>query len=70
MPKRLRLNRRSAVAMTHDAHRRLHRFSREAGISVDEALTFVFSHFNSITDDTRLARHLGQFKARIEECKA
>ncbi|KEP70263.1 hypothetical protein DL1_19300 [Thioclava dalianensis] len=70
MPKRLRLTRRFPVAMTNDAYRRLNRFAQEAEISPDEALTFIFEHFNSITDDDNLGHRLRLFKAELPERKA
>ncbi|TMV90488.1 hypothetical protein FGG78_12745 [Thioclava sp. BHET1] len=70
MPKRLRLTRRFPVAMTNDAYRRLNRFAQEAEISPDEALTFIFEHFNSITDDDNLGHLLRLFKAELPERKA
>ena len=70
MPKRLRLPRRFAVAMTNDAHRALFRFAEEAGLSVDEALTFVFEHFNSVTDHDNLSHRLRLFKAELDARKA
>lgn len=70
MPKRLRLTRRFTVAMTNDAHRTLIRFAEDAGISVDEALTFVFEHFGSVTHAENLGHRLRLFKAELEERKA
>ena len=70
MPKRLRLTRRFPVAMTNDAYRRLNRFAQEAEISPDEALTFIFEHFNSITDDDNLGHRLRLFKAELPDRKA
>ena len=70
MPKRLRLTRRFTIAMTNEAHRTLFRFAEEAGISVDEALTFFFEHFGSITDKDNLTHRLRLFKAALEERKA
>lgn len=70
MPKRLRLTRRFAVAMTNDSHRALFRFAEEAGLSVDEALTFVFEHFNSVTDHDNLSHRLRLFKAELDARKA
>ena len=55
MPKRLRLTRRFPVALTNDAHRKLGQFATEAGITQDEALTFLFEHFNSVIDQTNSA---------------
>lgn len=70
MPKRLRLTRRFPVAMTNDAYRHLESFAVEAGISKDEALTFVFEHFGSITNTETLGHRLRLFKAELEERKA
>ncbi len=70
MPKRLRLTRRFTIALTNDAHRTLFRFAEEAGISVDEALTFLFENFASVTDNDNLAHRLRLFKAGLEERKA
>lgn len=70
MPKRLRLTRRFPVAMTNDAHRGLSRFASEAGLTVDEALTFVFEHFGSVTDHDNLGHRLRLFKNELEGRKA
>ena len=70
MPTRLRLTRRFTVAMTNDAHRSLFRFAEEAGVSVDEALTFVFEHFGSVTDKDNLTHRLRLFKAELDDRKA
>ncbi len=70
MPKRLRLTRRFTVAMTNDAHRTLFRFAEEAGISVDEALTFLFEHFGSVMNADNLSHRLKLFKAALDDRKA
>lgn len=70
MPKRLRLTRRFTVAMTNDAHRTLFRFAEESGISVDEALTFVFEHFGSVTHAENLGHRLRLFKAELDDRKS
>ncbi|MCB1401146.1 MAG: hypothetical protein KDJ82_15570 [Rhodobacteraceae bacterium] len=70
MPKRLRLTRRFPVAMTNDAYRSLHRFAAEAGITPDEALTFLFEHFGSVTHHENLNHRLRLFKAELGERKA
>lgn len=70
MPKRLRLTRRFPVAMTNDAYRSLTRFAEEAGLTQDEALTFVFEHFGSVTDHDNLTHRLRLFRAEIEDRKA
>ena len=70
MPKRLRLTRRFTVAMTNDAHRALFRFADEAGLSVDESLTFIFEHFGSVTDKENLGHRLKLLKAELDDRKA
>ena len=70
MPKRLRLTRRFTVAMTNDAHRALFRFADEAGLSVDESLTFIFEHFGSVTDKENLGHRLKLFKAELDDRRA
>ncbi|SIS54585.1 hypothetical protein [Phaeovulum vinaykumarii] len=69
MPKRLRLTRRFPVALTNDAYRRLHAFAAEAGLSVDEALSFLFEHFGSVTDSDNLTHRLRLFRAELEDRK-
>jgi hypothetical protein len=70
MPKRLRLTRRFMVAITNDAHRTLFRFAEEAGMSVDEALCFLFENFGSVTNHENLGHRLRLFKAELEARKA
>ncbi|MGO4851499.1 hypothetical protein [Phaeovulum sp. W22_SRMD_FR3] len=70
MPKRLKLTRRFPVALTNDAYRRLNRFADEAGITPDEALTFLFEHFNSVTHAENLIARLRLFKAELDDRKA
>ncbi len=70
MPKRLRLTRRFPVALTNDAYRSLTRFSDDAGLSPDEALTFLFEHLGSVVDHDTLAHRLRLFKAGLEERRA
>ena len=70
MPKRLRLTRRFPAAMTNDAFRALKRFAGEAGITQDEALTFLFENFGSVTDSENLGHRLRLFKAELEDRKA
>lgn len=69
MPKRFRLTRRFAVAMTEDGHRGLKKFSREAGLDEGEALSFLFEHFDSVTDTDALAHRLRLFNAELDERK-
>jgi hypothetical protein len=70
MPKRLRLTRRFPVAVTNDAYRALNRFAGDAGITADEALTFLFENFGSVTDNDNLTHRLRLFKAELEDRKA
>ncbi|MFW8634155.1 hypothetical protein [Cribrihabitans pelagius] len=69
MPKRFRLTRRLPVAMTEDGYRRLKRFAREAGLDEGEALSFLFEHFDSVTDFENLSHRLRQFNAGLEARK-
>ncbi|MEP3298936.1 MAG: hypothetical protein ABJO27_21100 [Pseudoruegeria sp.] len=69
MPKRYRLTRRFPAAMTEDAYRKLRRFSQEADLTPDEALTFLFENFNSITDDENLPHRLRLFQADLAHSK-
>lgn len=69
MPKRLRLTRRRNIAMSEDAYRRLRRFSTEAGLDEGEALSFLFEHFDSVTDGDALAHRLRLFNAELEARK-
>jgi hypothetical protein len=66
MPKRLRLTRRFPVALTNDAYRRLLKFAEEAGLTTDEALTFLFEHFGSVTHPENLSHRLNLFKADLD----
>ena len=65
MPKRFRLTRRFPAAMTEDAYRRLKRFAAEAGLSEDEALSFLFENFDSVTDQDTLTHRLRLFAAEL-----
>lgn len=69
MPKRFRLTRRLPVAMTEDGYRRLKRFAHEAGLDEGEALSFLFEHFDSVTDHENLSHRLRQFNAELEARK-
>ena len=69
MPKRFRLTRRFPVAMTEDGHRRLRRFAEEAGLDEGEALSFLFEHFDRVTDEDALAHHLRAFNAALDDRK-
>jgi len=67
MPRRLRLTRRFPVAMSEDGYRRLRRFAAEAGLEDGEALSFLFEHFDSVTDGETLAHRLRLFTAELGE---
>ena len=66
MPKRFRLTRRFPVAMTEDGYRRLKKFSNEAGLDEGEALSFLFEHFDSVTDHENLTHRLRVFNAELD----
>ena len=70
MPKRLRLTRRFPVALTNDAYRSLTRFSDDAGLTTDEALTFLFEHLGSVVDHDNLAHRLRLFRAELDDRRA
>ena len=55
--------------MTNDAYRALQRFAGEAGISPDEALSFLFENFGSVIDHETLAARLRLFNAEIDDRK-
>lgn len=69
MPKRFRLTRRFPVAMTEDGYRKLRSFAHEAGLDEGEALSFLFEHFDSVTDTEALAHRLRLFNAELDDRK-
>ena len=69
MPKRFRLPRRFPVAMTEDGYRRLKRFAAEAGLDEGEALSFLFEHFDSVTDTEALSHRLRLFNSELDARK-
>ncbi|SCZ55023.1 hypothetical protein [Epibacterium ulvae] len=69
MPKRFRLTRRFPIAMTEDGYRRLKQFSHEAGLDEGEALSFLFEHFDSVTDNDALSHRLRVFNSELEDRK-
>ncbi|MFT6675349.1 MAG: hypothetical protein ACJAVM_001541 [Sulfitobacter sp.] len=69
MPKRFRLTRRFPVAMTEEAHRRLKRFSADAGLDEGEALSFLFENFNSVINEENLTARLRLFNSELEDRK-
>ncbi len=70
MPRRFRLTRRFPVAMTEDGYRRLKRFAADAGLDEGEALSFLFEHFDSVTDRETLTHRLRLFNAELQDRKA
>ncbi len=69
MPKRFRLTRRFQVGMTEDGYRRLKRFASEAGLDEGEALSFLFEHFDSVTNEETLTHRLRLFNSELEARK-
>ena len=69
MPKRFRLTSRFPVAMTEDGYRRLRRFASEAGLDEGEALSFLFEHFDSVTDSETLGHKLRLFNSDLDARK-
>ena len=62
MPKRLRLTRRSPVAMTEDGYRRLKRFASDNQLEEGEALSFLFKNFNSVINEDTFGQRLKMFQ--------
>ncbi|QFU07322.1 hypothetical protein PARPLA_01155 [Rhodobacteraceae bacterium THAF1] len=69
MPKRFKLTRRLPIAMTEDGYRRLKRFATEAGLDEGEALSFLFEHFDSVTNSDNLTARLRLFNSELEARK-
>ena len=69
MPRPSPRPRRFPVAMTEDGYRRLRRFAQEAGLDEGEALSFLFEHFESVTDAENLGHRLRLFNAEIDARK-
>ena len=69
MPKRFRLTRRFNAAMTEDGYRRLRKFAQEAGLDEGEALSFLFEHFDSVTDHENLTHRLRIFNSELDARK-
>ena len=69
MPKRFRLTRRFNAAMTEDGYRRLRAFAKEAGLDEGEALSFLFEHFDSVTNHENLTARLRLFNAELDARK-
>ena len=69
MPKRSRLTRHFTVGMTEDGYRRLRKFSQEAGLTEGEALSFLFEHFDSVTNEDNLVARLRLFNSELDARK-
>ena len=69
MPKRFKLTRRFPVAMTEDGYRRLKKFAAEAGLDEGEALSFLFEHFDSVTNAENLTARLRLFNSELDARK-
>ena len=69
LPKRFRLTRRFPAAMTEDGYRRLKLFAAESGLDEGEALSFLFEHFDSVTNEDTLTHRLRLFNAELEARK-
>ena len=65
MPKRLRLTRRSPVAMTEDGYRRLKRFASDSQLEEGEALSFLFENFNSVINEDTFGQRLKMFQNEL-----
>ena len=55
--------------MTEDGYRGLRRFAEEAGLDEGEALSFLFEHFDSVTDSEVLGAKLRAFNADLDARK-
>ncbi|WP_099826825.1 hypothetical protein [Oceaniglobus indicus] len=69
MPKRFKLTRRFPIAMTEDGYRRLKRFANDAALDEGEALSFLFEHFDSVTNSENLTARLRLFNSDLEARK-
>ena len=67
MPKRLRLTRRSPVAMTEDGYRRLKRFASDSQLEEGEALSFLFENFNSVINEDTFGQRLKMLQNELED---
>ena len=67
MPTRAqRLTRRTAVALTQPARRRLDRFVVEAGLEEGEALSFLLENLDRLVDDARMMHRLRAHRTMLE----
>lgn len=69
MPKRLRLTRRTNVAMTEDGYRKLRGLSKEAGLDEGEFLSFVFENWGSVLNEEKFIARIRIFNSELEDRK-
>jgi hypothetical protein len=69
MPKRLRLTRRPNLAMSEDGYRKLRSLAAEAGLDEGEFLSFLFEHWGSVIDETKLTARLRLFNSELDARK-
>ncbi|WP_341860798.1 hypothetical protein [Gymnodinialimonas sp. 57CJ19] len=69
MPKRLRLTRRTNIAMTEDGYRKLRGLSKEAGLDEGEFLSFVFENWGSVLNDEKFIARIRIFNSELEDRK-
>jgi hypothetical protein len=69
MPKRLRLTRRSQIAMTEDGYRKLRKLAGEAGLDEGEFLSFVFEHWGSVVNEEKFVARIRIFNSELEARK-
>lgn len=69
MPKRLRLTRRTNIAMTEDGYRKLRGLSKEAGLDEGEFLSFVFENWSSVMNEEKFIARIRIFNSELEERK-
>lgn len=69
MPKRLRLTRRTNIAMTEDGYRKLRSLSKEAGLDEGEFLSFVFENWGSVMNEEKFIARIRLFNSELEERK-
>lgn len=69
MPKRLRLTRRTNIAMTEDGYRKLRGLSKEAGLDEGEFLSFLFENWGSVMNEEKFIARIRIFNSELEERK-
>ncbi len=65
MAKRFQLTRRLHLGMTEQAWRRLKRFAADSGLSEEDALSFLFESFDSVTKADKLVARTRLFTAEL-----